>query len=486
MFGKLSLRGVLAASLVGASLVGASLVGVGLAAVAPSYAAEEIVLTMAAPDWGPTRYLQEKANSSYVAKSGNKVSIVIDFIPWPNFYERVAASLTSGEQKYQMVVTDSQWLGQFIEGGYFLKLNDHIDGDPELQAIMKDLHPAMVDAYSTYPHKSANYYGFPQMPDTKVTWFREDLFCHDGERKTFAARFGGTLPCSYEEWENTDWQTWENVGKFFRRTKGDALGDGVAEADFYGIAYQAGKGYDFSTMQFNAFIWQWGGGIWDESQAPKARALGVVNSPASVAGFQRYLDMLSYAPPVAKTGQMDIFAIQELFMQGKVAAIINWAALAPAAIDQKVSKVAGKAGFASAPGRRLPTGEIVRWDNIGGQPFVLTTWNDDLVVKESLEFVKWWLSPEIQVDFAKSGGQSGLQSVMARDDYNSFLPWNRAHVEALQWQRDVWHVPEFFELLTQQQEEADKAITGQKSAKEALDSVAMFQEELLAEAGRIE
>jgi multiple sugar transport system substrate-binding protein len=476
MFGKISLRGVLAASLVGASL----------AAAVPSYAAEEIVLNMAAPDWGPTRYLQEKAKSSYKAKSGNKVSVVIDFIPWPNFYERVAASLTSGEQKYQMVVTDSQWLGQFIEGGYFLKLNDHIDADPELQSIMKDLHPAMVDAYSTYPHKSDNYYGFPQMPDTKVTWFREDLFCHEGEKKAFAAKFDGTLPCTYAEWEDTDWQTWENVGKFFRRTKGDTLGDGVAEEDFYGIAFQAGKGYDFSTMQFNAFIWQWGGGIWDESQAPKARAIDVVNSDASVAGFQRYLDMLRYAPPVAKTGQMDIFAIQELFMQGKVAAIINWAALAPGAIDKKASKVADKSGFAITPGRRLADGKIVRWDNIGGQPFVLTTWNDDVVVKESLEFVKWWLSPETQVDFAKSGGQSGLQSVMATADYNSFYPWNRAHVEALQWQKDVWHVPEFFELLTQQQEQADMAITGQKSAKEALDAVAVFQEELLIEAGRID
>ena len=151
MFGKLRLRGVLAAGLVGA----------GLAAAAPSYAAEDIVLTMAAPDWGPTRFLQEKANSSYRAKSGNNVSVVVDFIPWPSFYERVAASLTSGEQKYQMVVTDSQWLGQFVEGGYFLKLNEHIDADPELQGIMKDVHPAMVDAYSTYPHKSPNYYGFP-------------------------------------------------------------------------------------------------------------------------------------------------------------------------------------------------------------------------------------------------------------------------------------------------------------------------------------
>ena len=42
----------------------------------------------------------------------------------------------------------------------------------------------------------------------------------------------------YDEWKDTDWKVWENVGKFFRRYKGARLGDGVAEHDFYGIAYQ--------------------------------------------------------------------------------------------------------------------------------------------------------------------------------------------------------------------------------------------------------
>ncbi len=94
MFAKLRLRGVLAAGLVGA----------GLAAAAPSYAAAEIVLTMAAPDWGPTRYLQEKAKSSYRAQSGNQVSIVIDFIPWPNF-----ASESPPRWSWRSVVSSCRW-----------------------------------------------------------------------------------------------------------------------------------------------------------------------------------------------------------------------------------------------------------------------------------------------------------------------------------------------------------------------------------------
>ena len=448
--------------------------------------AKEIVLRMAAPDWAPTRFLQDAANRTYKAKSGNQVRLEIDFIPWPNFYERVAASLTSGEKKYQMVVSDSQWLGAFIEGGYFLKLNKYIDADPELQKIMKDLHPSLVAAYSTYPHRSDNYYGFPQMPDTLQNWYRKDLFCNAREATEFKKQYGQKLPCTYGDWAKVDWNTYEKIGKFFRRSKGDKLGDGIASENFYGIAFQAGKGYDFSTMQINGFIWQYGGGIWDETKAPKGQAIGVVNSDKSIKAFETYLKLLTHAPPAHKTGQMDIFQIQELFMQGKVASIFNWVALAESALDPKSSKVADKIAFSMTPGRKMPNGKISRWSNVGGQPFVLTTWNNDEVVTEALELVKWWLSREVQINFAKNGGQSGLQSVMSSKAYHTYRPWNRAHVESLPWQKDVWHVPEFFELLTQQQQEFDKAITGQISAKEALNSIAQYQDTLLREAGRIQ
>jgi len=467
-----------------------------LAGPAPAVA-EDIVLNMAAPDWPPTRFMQEEADRSYTAPSGNNVTLQIDFIPWPSFYERVAASLTSGEQKYQMIVTDSQWLGSFIEGGYYMNLTDLIAEDEELQAIMQDLHPALVSAYSTYPHipvtelqeypdPNANYYGFPQMPDTYVTWYREDLFCNETEAANFEAEYGATLPCTYEDWEDVDWERWAQIGEFFRRSAGDPLGDGTAEDDFYGIAYQAGKGYDFSTMQINAFIWQHGGSIWDESAEPEGQAEGIVNSDVAVEAFDHYLSMLEYMPPAWQTGQMDIFQIQELYLQGKVGAIINWVGLAEPVLDPETSTVSEVSAFARAPGLRQEDGSISRWANIGGQPFVLTTWNSDTVVREALDFVKWWESEEVQKKFAANGGQSGLRSVMELPEYNDYRPWNRAHVESLDWQKDVWHIPELFELLTQQQEEFDKAITGQIDAREALDEVAEFQQEVLEDVGRIE
>ncbi|WP_373505338.1 ABC transporter substrate-binding protein [Aestuariivirga sp.] len=448
--------------------------------------AEEITLTMAVPDWPPTRIMKKMFDEQYKPASGNTVKLEVDFIPWPDFYTRVNASLTSGEQKYNFAVSDSQWLGAFVEGGYFRKVNDLIDADPELKATMDQMHPAVVAAYSTYPHKTPNYYGFPQFPDVIVNFARKDVICNEEEQAAFQAKFSVKLPCTGEELDDMDWDMFEKVGQFFMRKKGDKLAGQVLDDDFYGIAYQAGKGYDFSSMQINGFIWQYGGNTWDETQIPNGQAEGVVNSEAAVKALDHYLRLIQYMPPVAKTGTMDIFKSDELFREGKVAMNLDWIGLGEASLDPKSSKVSDKLVFGMMPGLRGPDGKIIRWSNIGGQPFVLTTWTTDAQIKEAMGFVKWWLSPEIQHQFAAGGGQSAIKAVYEDPKYVTYRPWNRAWAASLDWQKDVWHVPQFFELLTQQQDQFDLAITGKQDAKTTLDNIAKFQQNLLKEAGLIQ
>ena len=318
--------------------------------------AEEVTLTMAVPDWPPTRIMKKFFDEQYKPKSGNTVKLDVDFIPWPDFYTRVNASLTSGEQKYNFIVSDSQWLGAFVEGGYYRKINDLLDADPEFKKTLMSVHPAPLAAYSTYPYKSENYYGFPQFPDVLVNYGRKDILCHEEEQKNFQAKYGKKLPCTGEELDAMTWDDFKNVGEFFRRKKGEMLAGAPAEDDFYGIAFQAGKGYDFSSMQINGFIWQMGGNVWDETQAPTGQAEGVVNSPEAVAALEKYLSLLEYMPPVAKTGTMDIFKSDELFREGKVAMNIDWIGLGEASLDPKSSKVSDKLVFGQMPGTMGPDG----------------------------------------------------------------------------------------------------------------------------------
>ena len=460
----------------------AALMSVGGASLA---SAEDVTLTMAVPDWPPTRIMKKMFDEQYKSETGNKVTLEVDFIPWPDFYTRVNASLTSGEQKYNFAVSDSQWLGAFVEGGYFRKINDLIDADPGLKATMDGMHPAPLNAYSTYPNSTPNYYGFPQFPDVIVNFARKDVICNEEEQANFMAKFSVKLPCTGEELDDMDWDMFEKVGQFFQRKKGDKLAGQVLDDDFYGIAYQAGKGYDFSSMQINGFIWQYGANTWDETKQPEGQAEGVVNSPEAVKALEHYLRLIQYMPPVAKTGTMDIFKSDELFREGKVAMNLDWIGLGEASLDPKTSKVSDKLVFGMMPGLRGADGKIIRWSNIGGQPFVLTTWTTETQIKEAVGFVKWWLSPEIQHQFAAGGGQSAIKAVYEDPKYVTYRPWNRAWAKSLDWQKDVWHVPQFFDLLTQQQDQFDLAITGKQDAKTTLDNIAKYQQNLLKEAGLI-
>src|SRR5436853_7111304 len=120
--------------------------------------AEDVTLTMAVPDWPPTRIMKKFFDEQYKPKSGNRVKLDVDFIPWPDFYTRVNASLTSGEKKYNFIVSDSQWLGAFVEGGYFRKINDLLDADPDFKKAFMEIHPNPLNAYATYSYKSQYYY----------------------------------------------------------------------------------------------------------------------------------------------------------------------------------------------------------------------------------------------------------------------------------------------------------------------------------------
>ena len=146
-----------------------------------------------------------------------------------------------------MAVSDSQWLGAFIEGGYYLKINKYVDADPGLQAVFKDLHPAVKDAYSTYPYKSDQLYGFPQMPDLVINYYRKDVFCDPTEQKNFMDKYKYKLPCTPEEMDQITWDNYRDIGEFFKRKKGDMLMGKPLDDDFYGIEFQVGKGYDFFT-----------------------------------------------------------------------------------------------------------------------------------------------------------------------------------------------------------------------------------------------
>ena len=338
-----------------------------------------------------------------------------------------------------------------------------------------------------WPHPEAHYYGFPQFPDTYVTFYRKDLFCNEKEAREVPGDFSQKLPCTYEDWQQVDWDVWAQHRQALPAQEGRPARRRRGRRRLLRHRLPGRRRLRLLDHGVNAFIWQNGGSIWDETKAPEGQALGVVNSDTNVKAFEQYLEHAALHAAGGEDRPDGHLRRPGPVHAGQGRGDIDWVGLGEPVLDPKTSKVCRQVGVrrgARAPARR--TARSTATGNIGGQPFVLTTWNSDEVNEAALEVVKWWLNPETQKKFVANGGQSGLRSVMADPEYDSLRPWNRAHKEMIDWQRDVWHIPEFFELLTQQQQEFDKAITGQISAKEALDSVAEFQDRILRDADRIE
>ena len=113
------------------------------ALAAGSAQAADLTLCWAA--WDPANALVE-LSKDFEEQSGHSMSF--EFVPWPNFADRMLNELNSGGQLCDLMIGDSQWIGLGAEAGHYVKLNDFF----EAQGIsMEDFIPATVTGYAEWP-----------------------------------------------------------------------------------------------------------------------------------------------------------------------------------------------------------------------------------------------------------------------------------------------------------------------------------------------
>ena len=72
--------------------------------------AESLTLGWAA--WDPANALQE-LSKEFTAETG--VEMNFEFVPWPNFAERMLNELNNQGKTFDLLIGDSQWIGQGAE-----------------------------------------------------------------------------------------------------------------------------------------------------------------------------------------------------------------------------------------------------------------------------------------------------------------------------------------------------------------------------------
>ena len=412
-------------------------------------------------DMGPlfAKYAKEKY--------GYDVTFTFQEAPFGDLFQKAAASLATKSQEYNIIISDSQWLGALAEPGWIVKLDDVIKANPELDVEWID--PEVKLTYQIYPDGSEQRWGLPEEGDVVVLYVRKDLMSDPKEQAAFKAKYNMDLPQTYEDWQKVTMEDFAKIAEFFTRP----------DKGIWGTAMQYSKVYDFMTMYLYPFMFSQGGEIWD----PKTGQIyGILNSDINAKAMEQNRAMLKFQPPGAIN--YDISGEVDAFTQGKVATAFQWAALGLAMITPENKD---KVMVVVPPGYKDKDGKIQRVYSVGGQPWVINKFNDAAHMQVAIDFLKWWYLPETQLEFAKRGGNPTDKATVGSPDFNTIQPWFRAYKDMLNTEhaRDFWHDPKYSEMLAVQQEGWTAYASGQvNDAKNTLDWIACQQQKILFDASR--
>jgi multiple sugar transport system substrate-binding protein len=438
--------------------------------------------------WPPSRLGVDLASELFkpYAKEtlGYDVNFAFEDAPFESLFQKAATSLQSKSAQYNIIISDSQWLGALAEPGWIVKLNDVIAQNPELDIEFEE---AAQLAYRIYPDGSDQLWGFPQEADTEALFVRQDLFSDQAQRDAYKAANGGEdLPQTFEEWVDVDMDRFERIAKHFTQP----------DKGIYGTALQWSKVYDFVTCYAYPFMFSTGGDVWDPETG---QVEGILDSDINAAGLERNKGLLKFAPEGATN--YDIAAEVDVFTAGKVATCFQWSALGPQMLNQKVGAAPGtKADEAKPvspdqvlivppPGFKQADGSLRRTYTLGGQPWVINAFNDADHMQVAIDFMKFWYTPETQTEFARRGGNPADKATINSPGFEKIQPHFRAFKYMIQENRsrDFWHDPNYSEMLAAQQEAFSAYITDVvDDPMTALKYAACKQQEILFDGERTE
>lgn len=384
--------------------------------------------------------------------------------PFGELFQKVAPTLASQSQEFNLLIVDSQWLGALSEPGWIVKADDVFAANPEL-----DITPyssLVTNTYQVYPDGSGIRWGFPQMPDTQGVFLRKDMLEDPKEQAAFKKKTGKDLPSTYEVLSQIEYDDLVEIIDFFHRpSKG-----------MFGTALMYSKEYDFFSCAYYPFAYSTGGKIWN----PETNDVyGILNSPENAAAMEQFVGLSKYQPKnFAAFGIGDMI---DLFTQGKSFSAWQWLAIGKFMSSDKV------------PASNVISIPLPKWNGkligaMGGQPWVINAFNDDDHMRVAVDVLKWWYSKETQDKFIlENGGLPWSADGAANPEYLNSSHYVKPFLSMLEEGRsqDFWHLPEYAEMLAVQQEAFNGYATGQvKSAAAALEYAAAKQQQILFKAGR--
>src|SRR5262252_6489706 len=182
------------------TLAAGTLLGLG----SSSALAQGKTITLCWAAWDPANALVE-LSKDFTAKTG--VQMEFEFVPWPNFADRMLNELNSKGKLCDLMIGDSQWIGGAAESGHYVKLNDFFAKEG---IKMSDFMPATVLGYSEWPKGTPNYWALPAMGDALGWTYRKDWFNKPELKAEFSKKYGHDLATP------KTWAEFKQIAEFFQ------------------------------------------------------------------------------------------------------------------------------------------------------------------------------------------------------------------------------------------------------------------------------
>ena len=263
---------------------------------------------------------------------------------------------------YDVYVMDDNWVPEFAASGVLQNL-DELGLKPNPDILAKGLEqgywpPKSGARLKDFEDDDPALYALVMINDVEILYYNEDHF--------------GEAP-----------KTWDDIVQGAKRR--------AKPGKLYGWSLRGVKGNPI-VMSYLPFLNSYGASFVNEDWSPGFAG------PEGVAALERMFSLIPYMP--AGVAEFDTDQEIQVLLQGKCMAISEWTGLSRRVDDPESSKVVGKLQMAATPSQERSGPAIGTF--IGGIPAGAKN------PEGAKTFLEWFTSDEIQLEFARNGGNAAV------------------------------------------------------------------------------
>ncbi len=333
----------------------------------------------------------EEDNSTNVVKyllkafqENHEINIELVQLHHRQIYDQFKDIISNQNDQFDILSFDAPWLPYLASKSSLVPLNKHLNLSYYKNILIKN----SLEQYSTYDH---SIYGIPYLHGTQILFYRKDLFEDPYYASAFFKKYKKKLEAP------KTWFDYELIARFFTKKFNP---DSPLQ---YGTTISSNH-EEVLTGEFFPRLWAYDGDVFDIDGHVS------INSDNAKAAYTNLIKCIECSPP--DVAEKTCFDNAKHFASGNSAIVMLYHNHASIITDRTFSKVIGKVGFASIPGKS---------PILAGWCLGINRYSNH--IKTSLNFFDWFFSAQISMPYAILAGTSMKSSIYTNPELNKLYPW---------------------------------------------------------------